>query len=497
MVFDPDGRIVAKAKIEYAPYVSPSPGWAEQDPTLFWESVVEGCRRIHADDPQVLPTVCGVGVTTQRNTMICLGRDGQPLRSAITWLDTRKARNEYRPDLIHRVGYRVAGMTEAIRTIEQDAGLNWIRQNEPALWDRTWKYVQVSGFLNYRLTGGVVDSVSSMVGHVPLDYKHFRWSSPRDLKSQIFPLEDDKKYPLASPGTVIGAVTGLASEATGIPRGVPVVACGSDKACEALGVGAVRPDLAAAGFGTTATVTVTTPRYFEPVTHLPAYCAAYPGSYNPEIEIYRGYWMLSWFRDELGFQEREEARRTGRLPEPLVIELMDAAPPGNHGLLLQPFWGPGIKRPHARGVVIGFADVHTRSSILRAIVEGLGFALREGLEQLERRGRLSAPNVAVAGGASQSDRIMQTTADIFNRPLLRRAVYETSSLGAAILTAVGVGVHSSVDSAVQEMVSHGRTFEPAAEHRALYDDLYGIYRRLFRRLEPVYHDLRRVTGYPD
>lgn len=497
MVFDPDGSVLAKAKTEYAPYASSLPGWAEQDPLIFWESLVAGCRRIAAAHPGVLETVAGVGVTAQRDTMICLDKDGVPLRPAITWLDTRKARNEYHPGILHRIAYRIAGMSEPIRTIEADGKLNWIRQNEPRVWEQTWKYVQVSGYLNYKLTGEVIDSASSMVGHIPMDYKRFRWAGPRDLKSKIFPLEDDKKYPLGAPATTAGYLSTEAARQTGLQEGVPVVLCASDKACEALGVGAIRPELASASFGTTATISVTTPTYFEPVTHLPPYCAAYPGSYNPEIEIYRGYWMLSWFRDELGYQEREEARRTGRLPEPLVIDLMDASPPGNNGLLLQPFWGPGIKHPHARGVVIGFADVHTRSSILRAIVEGLGYALREGLEQLERRGHFRSPRVAVAGGASQSDRIMQTTANIFNRPLLRSSTYETASLGAAMLTAVGVGIHSSVDAAVEQMVSYEHRFEPEPAHRTLYDDLYQIYRRLFRRLEPVYHDLRRVTGYPE
>lgn len=497
MVFEPDGSVVAKAKIEYQPYTAPNPGWAEQDPNLFWSSVIEGCAQIHAEHPRLLQTVLGIGVTTQRNTMICLGQDGQPLRSAISWLDGRKARNEYRPGPIMRAAHWISGMAESIRTIEVDAAINWIRQNQPDLWERTWKYVQVSGFLIYRLTGVIADSAASMVGHVPMDYKRFTWTRPRDLKSKLFPLPDEKKYPLLSPGEVIAGVSAQAAAETGLSAGVPVIACASDKACETLGVGATSPELAAASFGTTATISVTTPRYFEPMSHLPPYCAAYPGAYNPEIEIYRGYWMLSWFRDELAYQEVEEARRTGTLPEPLVIDLMDASPPGNHGLLLQPFWSPGIKHPHARGAVVGFAHVHTRSAILRAIVEGLGYALREGLEQLERRGRFYSPRIAVSGGASQSDRIMQTTANIFGRPLERGATYETSSLGAAVLTAAGVGIHSSIDAAVAAMVRSDRTFVPQSEYRALYDDLYAVYKQLYRRLDPVYKQLRAATGYPE
>ena len=126
--------------------------------------------------------------------------------------------------------------------------------------------------------------------------------------------------------------------------------------------------------------------------------------------------MISWFRDELGHREMDEARRMGILPEKLLDRLLETDPPGCRGLMMQPYWGPSLKDPYAKGSLIGFGDVHTRSSIYRATVEGLGYALRDGLETLEKRGHFHAPRVAVSGGASRSDLVCQISADIFGRP---------------------------------------------------------------------------------
>jgi sugar (pentulose or hexulose) kinase len=497
ILFDPQGRRVAAEKIEYPPYHSPRPGRAEQDPERLWGALRHAGRRIFDGKPELSRRVAAVGVTGQRNTMICLDHSGAVLRPAITWLDTRKARNRYRPDPLHRLCYRLTGMAEALRKTEADGKSNWIREQQPEIWERTWKYVQVSGFLIHRLTGEAADSVASMVGHLPMDYRRRCWAGEGDLKSKLFPLEEEKRSRLLEPGELLGRVHTAAAELTGIPAGTPVIACGSDKACETLGMGVTEAGIASLSFGTTATVEVASRRYFSPQRFMPAYCAAVPGRYNPEIEIYRGYWMVSWFKKELGHRELAEAQRTGVLPEELLSRLLDSSPPGNRGLMLQPYWGPGLKMPHARGAIVGFGDVHDRPALFRAIVEGLAYALREGLETLERRGGMRVEHVVAGGGASSSDRICSVTADILDRPILRGENWETSALGAAVATAVGSGLHADFDTAIGEMVRMRDAFAPRREHRALYDELYRLYRGLYPRLEGIYRKMRRSTGYPE
>ncbi len=497
MIFDTDGNILDKEKIEYQPYQSPGPGLAEQDPEIFWKAIINGCQILKKRSPESFNLIGGVGVTAQRDTMINLGEDGSVLRPAITWLDTRAAKGSYNPSFLMNGIYKLLGKDKVLKKTMHDGKCNWIRENQPGIWDKTWKYTQVSGFINFRLCGEAVDSVASMVGHIPFDCHKRKWASKRDLKSKLFPVEKKKYYRLTEPGEVIGKITPEASASTGLPEGLPVVSCGSDKSCETLGMGCLDTTMASLSFGTTATVEVTTSKYFEPLPFLPAYCAAYPGSWVPEVEIFRGYWMISWFRDELGFKETEEARISGILPEELLNKLLENDPPGSMGLIMQPYWGKSLKDPMAKGSMIGFGDVHTRSSMYRATVEGLGYALREGLETLEKRGRFHCRKVAVSGGASKSDIICQISADIFGRPLVRGRTYETSGLGAAILTASGLGLFPSVDDAVKKMVHYGKEFTPKKENIEIYNNLFKVYEKIYPKMKELYKDIQKITGYPE
>jgi sugar (pentulose or hexulose) kinase len=169
------------------------------------------------------------------------------------------------------------------------------------------------------------------------------------------------------------------------------------------------------------------------------------------------------------------------------------------GLILQPYWSPGIKvpGPEAKGAVIGFGDVHTRAHIYRAILEGLAYALREAKERTERRSKIPITELRVAGGGSQSDAAMQLTADIFGLPTARPHVYEASGLGAAMDASVGLGLHSDFATSVREMTRTGDTFEPAPHTREIYNNLYHrVYKRMYAQLKPLYEEIRHITGYP-
>ena len=175
---------------------------------------------------------------------------------------------------------------------------------------------------------------------------------------------------------------------------------------------------------------------------MPPYPGALPGTYNTEVMVYRGFWMVSWFKKEFGLREQQIARERGIAPEALFDELIRDVPPGSMGLTLQPYWSPGINTDaDAKGAIIGFGDVHTRAHIYRAILEGLGYGLKEGLLVLQKRNKVPITSLRVSGGGSQSDAALQITADIFDLPAERPHTYETSALGAAIDAAVGLKLH--------------------------------------------------------
>ena len=181
----------------------------------------------------------------------------------------------------------------------------------------------------------------------------------------------------------------------------------------------------------------------------------------------------------------------------LFDELVRSAPPGSQGLTLQPYWTPGVRipGPEAKGAIIGFSDVHTRAHVYRAILEGLAYALRDGLERTARRTKVQPTSLRIAGGGSRSPAAVQLTADVFGLPVARIHTHEAAGLGAAIDAAVGMGIHRDVPSAVGEMVHVGEVHDPDPAAHERYDELYrGVYRRMYDRLRPLYQEIRRITG---
>ena len=499
LLFDTHGNLVGKGKQEIEPYFSKEPGWAEQHPEYFWEQLGEACKLLWNSTEATPDQVAGVTVTTQRGTVINLDENGQPLRPAIIWLDQRHAKVEGPVKGPWGWLFKLARLEDTINRFREKTQANWIAQNEPEIWSRTRHFLLLSGYLNYRLTGEFRDSTGSQVGYLPFDYKKHRWAGRRDFKWLTMPVEPSMLPELVAPGETTGHLTDEACRHLGLAKNLPVIAAASDKACEILGSGGLTPDIGCMSYGTTATINTTSQRYVEPIRLMPPYPSALPGHYSTEVMIYRGFWMVSWFKREFGLREQKIAEQRGIEPEALFDELVKAVPPGSMGLMLQPYWSPGVRQPgpEAKGSIIGFGDVHTRSHIYRAILEGLAYALREGKEKIEKRSGVKIRKLRVAGGGSQSDAAMQLTADVFGLPAERPHTYETSGLGAAIDAAVGLGLHPDFDTAVANMTRVGDVFHPNKETRALYQQLYSeVYLKMYPQLQPLYRKIREITGYP-
>jgi sugar (pentulose or hexulose) kinase len=499
LLFDLKGEVVAKSRVEYQPYVSPQPGWAEQETRVYWECLCQACQKLWRQTDLPKTAVAGVALTTQRATVVNVDRAGEPLRPAMVWLDQRSTQGLKPVRGWWGLAFALAGMSETVVYLQSEAEANWIRTHQPEIWARTHKYLLLSGYLVYRLTGRFVDSVGSQVGYIPFDYKALRWASRSNWKWQALPMDPALLPDLVSPGRPLGEITAEAAEATGMPAGLPLIAAAADKACEVLGAGCLEPHVGCLSFGTTATINTTHRRYVEVIPLIPPYPAAVPGRYSLEISVYRGFWMVSWFKQEFALVEKQLAAQRGIQPEELFEELVDQVPPGSMGLVLQPYWSPGFKEPgpEAKGAVIGFGDVHTRAHLYRAILEVVAYALREGKERTERRSGVAITELRVAGGGSQSNAALQLTADVFGLPVSRPHTYEASGLGAAMDAAVGLGLHPDFESALKEMTRLGCTFEPNPRTRDMYDGLYlRVYRRMYRRLRPLYEEIGEITGYP-
>jgi sugar (pentulose or hexulose) kinase len=499
LLFDLQGNLVARTKVDLEPLSSPEPGWAEQDVVALWRSLCEACQQLWSEIGDQQQRIVGLALTSQRGTVVNVDDQGNPLRPAISWLDQRRSSK------LPPIGkgwdwlFKVVGQEGLINFFRAQAESNWLRRQQPEIWNSTAKYLLLSGYLNYRLCGEYVDSVASQVGYIPFSYQDQCWSPSWSWKWRATGIDQDHLPRLVRSGERLGEVSSEAAEQTGLPLGLPIIAAAADKACEVIGSGCLSPDQGAISYGTTATINTTSKKYVEAIRYLPAYPSAVPGSYCTEIQVFRGFWMVNWFKQQFGLAEQLEAERSGEAPEFLFDKMIADVPPGSMGLMLQPYWTPGIKLPgpEAKGSIIGFGDVHGREHVYRAMLEGLAYGLREGAERIEKRSGTSIKTLRVSGGGSQSDRMMQITADVFGLPAERPHTYETSGLGAAIVAAVGLGLYPDFNAAIDGMSHSGDRFEPDSDAHQIYDQLYQqVYCKMYDRLSPLFKSVQKITGYP-
>jgi sugar (pentulose or hexulose) kinase len=496
---DLHGNVLQLVKTEIEPYFSVAPGWAEQYPEYFRDKMFETLKKLFSETTYPKERIKVVTLTSQRSTLVNLDSKGNSLRPAISWLDQRLNAPGRWPGTMMQLALRLVGMREAVLHTIKNGECNWLMQNTPDIWEKTNKYLLLSGYLTWTLTGEFKDSIGCTVAYLPFDYKKQQWADKSHMNYKMFPVEREKLPDLVRPSEVLGYISSDASERSGIPAGLPLIAAAADKACEVLGSGVITPDVACLSYGTTATVQTTHHEYHEVVPFFPSYPSAIPDCYNTEVMIYRGYWMVSWFKKEFGHKEIQLAQQTGRNPESFFDEMVDEIPAGSMGLVLQPYWSPGVKIPgtEAKGAIIGFGDVHTRAHVYRAILEGLTYSLKEGLIRTVRRTKVPANEIVVSGGGSQSRQAMQMTADIFNMNTFRPHTFETSSLGAAVNAAVGMKYFDDYPSAVRSMTRRSEQFVPDPKNVEIYDRLFDkVYSRMYRSLQPLYEQIRTVTGYP-
>jgi sugar (pentulose or hexulose) kinase len=495
---DQRGTILHLVKTPLQPYASPHPGWAEQDAEHYWEVLCKTTRELLAGGSALRGRIAAATLTTQRLTVVSVDADGVPLRPAIVWLDERATDlRETLPAFAVPLA-KATGQYGLLAYAARYSRAGWLRRHEPEIWSKTAKFLYLSGFFTHRLTGGFKDSAGNIVGPVPFDVKHSRWAGKRDLKWRLFQIEAEKLPDLVQPTELLGHVTRKAAEETGLPEGLPLLAASNDKACDIIGSGCLSPERACVSFGTTATIDVQNRRYVTLRPFVPPFPSAIPGEFYSEVAVVRGMWLVSWFRDEFGLQERQQAEGSDATPEELLEHLIRDVPPGSMGLVCHPHWtpGPGLA-PATKGAIFGFGDVHTRAHVYRAILEGVLFALKEGGRLIERKTGAPITEIRPTGGGARSDTLMQMTADVFGLPVRRPHTHETSVLGAAMDAAVGLGLYPDFAAAAQGMTRVGNVFTPIRENEKIYSDLYEqVYLKAYKRLLPLHRRIQEITGYP-
>jgi len=498
IVYDRQGNELAVAKAPHKPYFSLNPGWAEQRPDDYWQKLCQVTNEVMGSKKFAPEKLAGVGITTQRNNVIAVDKEGTPLRNAIIWLDQRYTENP--PPVAKKIKllFTLIGKGELLNVVQRNSYFTWILTQEPEIYKQTHKFCLSSGWFVKKLTDQFHDSASMFNGYWPLEAKNFDWFGMEGILD-VFGIKRNHLPKLYKPNEVLGTITKIAAEETGLPEGLPVVVGAGDKQSESLGTGSLTPNIGTISFGTAATMGVLTKKFLESnQLKFFTWCSAIPDAWILESFIYRGFWMARWFIEEMGQREALEAEKRNTAPEAILDEVIKDIPPGSQGLMLHPHWTPHPSRRFSKGSIIGFASAHTRAHIYRAMLEGIVYELRRLGEGVQKKTKVPLTELRVGGGGSKSDMAVQIAADIFGLPAKRMRTYETCALGAAIDAGVGVGMFKDFESAVESMVEVGQEFSPNTESVQIYNELFkDVYLKTYNALTPLYKRSTEITGYSE
>ena len=468
--FTPSGRLLARASVPRAVRV-PREGWAEQSPAGWSAGAVLALRR--AARLIGRRSVAAIGVAFQRETFSLAGRDGRFLMPGILWLDTR-ASGEAAALARGRAATSFRRLTgKALDATCAGPRLAWMARHEPGLLSHSACFVDVGAALSLALAGRFVTCVSGADTCGLVGLRNRKWL-PELLPGKARHL----RFPeLVEPGAVLGPLTDGAARATGLARGIPVVAAGGDGQVFALGAGADRPGRGSLGLGTSVVLGLLTGR---PVTS-PAFRTLLlgPGAYLLEGVLQSGTWLLRWFTGAFG--------RPGLEDEAAWDAAAARIPPGSAGLRTIPHWR-GVRfpesRPDARGIVAGWSDRHTAAHFYRSLLEGTAFELKRLMAAMEADCPGRTERALRAGGGGMSSRIWpRMLAEVLGRPLVP-AAGDATALGAAMWAASGAGLFGSVRESCAAMARNRPVIRPSAAGRRLYSSLYREWQSVRRGSDP-------------
>jgi xylulokinase len=485
-----DGHVLASAFIEY-PLMHPQPGWAEQDPADWWNATITAIRTClvggvrHNIQPQ---DVKGIGLSGQMHGVVLLDKDYQVLRPCIIWADQRsEAQCRWMTEQV--------GATRLIELVSNPAltgfsapKLLWIRDNEPAVFNRAAVMLLPKDYIRYRLTGIIAMEISDAAGTCLLDVKQGEWSrevlNALDLDPSLLP-------PVVAADAACGMITDEVAALTDLVAGTPVAGGGADNACGAVGNGVVQPGLALVSIGTSGVVLAyaDAPRVdmSGPIPRVHTFNHAVPHAWYLMGVTQGAGLSMRWLRDNIGLPERALERWTGLDAYEILAKEAETALPGSDGLLFLPYL-QGERTPHldayARGGWIGLTASHDRRHLIRAVLEGVAFSLKDCFAIIQEQG-LPIDQVRTTGGGAKSLLWRQIIADILGVELVTTNATEGPAFGAALLAGVASGVYASVQQACEATVHVVERTEPRAETERVYAQAYETYKALYPALRPI------------
>jgi xylulokinase len=493
VIVRPDGHVTGATTADHQPMRMPKPGWAEQDPEDWWQATIAAVRGALKQAHLQGGDIAAVGLSGQMHGVVCLDKSSLVLRPALLWCDQR---SQVQCDWITSK----VGADRLIKLVSNPAltgfsapKLLWVRDNEPSSYERTTHFLLPKDYVRFRLTGEFATEVSDASGTLLFDVTHRRWSKELIEALHI----DAQMLPRAfeSP-EVTGQITVETALLTGLKAGTPVVGGGGDQAASAVGNGIVLAGLTSATLGTSGVIFAYTdlPK-LDPQGRVHTFCHAVPGKWHVMGVTQGAGLSLRWFREQLGASEAWYARQTGEDAYNLIIKEAEKVPGGSSGLLFLPYL-MGERTPHldaqARGMWFGLTAAHTRAHLIRSILEGVAFSLRDSLEIFKELG-IPVEQIRASGGGSRSFLWRQIQADIYGKEVVTLRESEGSAFGAALLAGVGSGIYASVEESAREALQIQDCLLPIEENVRLYDRQYEVYRQLYPAVKGLAHQLATLA----
>lgn len=447
VIYDLEGNIICEGKENLKPMHLAEPVIAEYPDDDLWDSICIASKKAMSRFDRNPKDIIGLGVGSIRCCRVLLKEDGTLAMPVISWMDKRVS-TPY-----EHTNKEVAYVTS------------------------------VSGYLTYKFTGNFKDSIGNNFGQWPVDYETWQWSNDEEEINK-FQIPRKMLFNTQMPGTILGYVTETAGKMTGFPSGLPVVGVTSDKAVEALGAGLINNSSAVISLGTYIALMIMGDNLPKKSISFWPILSSIPNKYIYEgYGIRRGMWTVSWFRDILGDSVVLKSKELGISTEEYLNLEAEKVPPGCDGLMTVLDWLANPWEPYKRGIMIGFNSHNTFAYMYRSILEGIAFTMKNNCSDMCLELNKSLKEVVISGGGSNSDLFMQIFADVFNLPVKRNIVNDSASVGAAINTAVAVGIYNNYEKAVKHMVKVRDTFTPISKNVELYDKLNN----------EVYKDIAKYT----
>lgn len=487
-LYDREGNLIASSFYSYPTYY-PQPNWVEQNPLDYWKAVKLSTKELLSKSKIKARDIAVISFSGQMMGCLPVDKEGNPLRNIIIWADQRGIRESefIREKVGEEKVYRITG--HRISPTYSASKILWIKNNEPHIFENTYKFLLAKDFIIYKLTKRWVTDYSDASGTNLFDLKGEKWSE-EIISNLDIPLE--KLPELHNSLDVIGELTVDSAEELELLPGIPVVVGGGDGACAACGAGVVKEGDAYNYLGASSWIAIAskTPIY-DPKLRTFTFHHLDRGLFMPTGTMQSAGLSYQWARDNLAIEEKEIARKFGLSPYEIMDLEAEKVPPGSENLLFLPYL-LGERSPHwnpdARGVFIGLTPRHTRAHLMRAILEGVGFNLKIILEAFLSQ-NIDIKEIRFIGGGGKSKLWASILANIFERDILMMEVLEeATSLGSAIAGGIGVGIFPSLDI-VDTLVKVKERISPQKDISEIYRRLYPLFIETYERLLPVFEKL--------